>query len=150
MSLSKKLAVEMKAAMKAKDKARLRGLRAIKAAILLAKTEKGGGAELDEAKEIKMLQKLVKQRKDSLAIYQQQNRADLAQKEQEEIKVIQEFLPKQLSEAEIIQIIEGIIAKTGASSMRDMGKVMGMASKELKGRADNKTVAGMVKQLLKR
>lgn len=134
--------------MLAKDEAALRSLRAVKAAILLAKTSVGAGDGLKEEDEIKLLQKLVKQRKDSLEIFQQQNRADLAQKEQEEIAVIEKFLPGQLSPAELKEILSNIISETGASSPADMGKVMGVATKQLAGRADGKTISAMVKELL--
>lgn len=147
MSLETQIMAQMKDAMKAKDEAGLRGLRAIKAAILLAKTS-GGSGELTADDEIKLLQKLVKQRKDSLDIYQQQNRADLAQKEEEEIAIIEKFLPKQLDAAELKTIIAGIIAETGASSAADMGKVMGAANKQLAGQADGKTISAVVKELL--
>ncbi len=138
----------MKDAMKSKDEAALRGLRAIKAAIILAKTAEGAGGEVKQEDEIKLLQKLVKQRKDSLEIYQQQNRADLAKKEEEEIAVIEKFLPKQLSEAELKEIVGKIIAETGATSPADMGKVMGAATKQLAGKADGKTISAVVKELL--
>ncbi len=137
----------MKTAMKAKDKQSLRGIRAIKSAILLQKTD-GSGAALDEAGEIALLQKLVKSRQDSLDIYVKQNREDLAATEREEIEVISKYLPEQLSDEDLATLIEGIIAKTGASSMKDMGKVMGMANKEAAGRADGKTIAAMVKAKL--
>ncbi len=138
----------MKEAMKAKDEATLRGLRAIKAEIIKAKTEPGAGGEIDEATEQKFLQKMMKQRKDSLEIFEKQGRADLAAKEKEEMAVIEKFLPKQLSEAEIKEAVNKIIAATGASSPADMGKVMGVASKELAGKADGKTISGIVKELL--
>lgn len=138
----------MKEAMKAKDEATLRGLRAIKAEIIKAKTEPGAGGEIDEATEQKFLQKMMKQRKDSLEIFEKQGRADLAAKEKEEMAVIEKFLPKQLSEAEIKEAVTKIIAATGASSPADMGKVMGVASKELAGKADGKTISGIVKELL--
>src|SRR5688572_17764783 len=127
MSLEQKIMGELKAAMLAKDEKGLRSLRAIKAAILLAKTSEGAGGELKEEDETKLLQKLVKQRKDSLEIFTQQKRDDLAKKEQEEIEVIEKFLPKQLSADELKPIISKIIADTGASSAADMGKVMGVA-----------------------
>ena len=139
---------ELKTAMLAKDEAALRSLRAIKAAILLAKTAEGGNGELKEDDEIKLLQKLVKQRKDSLEIFQQQNRTDLAKKEEEEIAVIEKFLPKQLSADEIKAALSAIIATTGASSPADMGKVMGVATKQLAGKADGKTISALVKELL--
>ena len=148
MGLEQKIMTELKAAMLAKDEKALRSLRAIKAAILLAKTSEGAGGELKEDDEIKLLQKLVKQRKDSLDIYQQQNRADLAQKEKEEIEVIEKFLPAQLSPEELKATISKIIADTGASSPADMGKVMGAATKQLAGKADGKTISAMVKELL--
>jgi len=148
MSLEQKIMGELKTAMLAKDEAALRSLRAVKAAILLAKTSEGGSGELKEEDEIKLLQKLVKQRKDSLEIFQQQNRADLAKKEEEEIAVIEKFLPKQLSPEELKGIIAGIIKETGASSPADMGKVMGAANKQLAGKADGKTISSVVKELL--
>jgi uncharacterized protein YqeY len=148
MSLEQKIMAELKTAMLAKDENGLRSLRAVKAAILLAKTSEGGGGELKEDDEIKLLQKLVKQRKDSLEIYQQQNRADLAQKEQEEIEVIEKFLPKQLSADELKAALSKIIAGVGASSPADMGKVMGAATKQLAGKADGKTISALVKELL--
>jgi len=139
---------DLKTAMLAKDEKSLRSLRAIKAAILLAKTSEGAAGELKEDDEIKLLQKLVKQRKDSLEIYQQQKRVDLAQKEQEEIEVIEKFLPKQLSADELQLEIKKIIAETGASSSADMGKVMGIATKKLSGKADGKTISAAVRELL--
>ena len=139
---------DLKTAMLAKDEKSLRGLRAIKAAILLAKTSEGAGGELKEDDETKLLQKLVKQRKDSLEIYQQQKRTDLAQKEQEEIEVIEKFLPKQLSAEELQLEIKKIIAETGATSSADMGKVMGAATKRLSGKADGKTISAAVRELL--
>ena len=138
----------MKDAMKSKDEKALRGLRAIKAAIILAKTAEGAGGKLSEADEVKLLHKLIKQRKDSLEIYQKQDRQDLAQKELEEIAVIEQFLPKQLSTDELRTIIAGIIKETGASSPADMGKVMGAATKQLAGQADGKTISTVVKELL--
>lgn len=147
MNLETKIMAQMKDAMKAKDEAGLRGLRAIKAAILLAKTA-GGSGELTNDDEVKLLQKLVKQRKDSLEIYRQQNRADLAQKEEEEISIIETFLPKQLDVEELKIIIAGIIAETGATSAADMGKVMGAANKKLAGQADGKSISAVVKELL--
>lgn len=138
---------DLKTAMKAKDQAALRGIRAIKAAILLAKTD-GSGKEMDEAGEIKLLQKLVKQRNDSLDIYVKQDREDLAKTEREEIEVISRYLPKQVSAEELEVIVQDIIAKTGASGMKDMGKVMGMANAQLAGKADGKTISTVVKKLL--
>ena len=148
MSLEQKIMADLKTAMLAKDEKSLRSLRAIKAAILLAKTSEGAGGELKEEDETKLLQKLVKQRKDSLEIYQQQNRTDLAQKEQEEIEVIEKFLPKQLSADELKGEISAIITEVGASSPADMGKVMGVATKKLAGKADGKTISALVKELL--
>ena len=148
MSLEQKIMAEMKDAMKAKDEAGLRGLRAIKAAIIIAKTAEGAGGELKEEDEPKLLQKLVKQRKDSLQIYQQQNRPDLAKKEEEEIAVIEKFLPRQLDSQALKEVLSKIIAETGASSVADMGKVMGIASKQLAGQADGKTIGAAVKELL--
>lgn len=148
MSLEQKIMTELKTAMLAKDEKGLRSLRAVKAAILLAKTSEGSGGELKEDDEIKLLQKLVKQRKDSLEIFQQQNRKDLAQKEQEEIAIIEKFLPKQLSAEELKTILSKIISDTGASSPADIGKVMGAATKQLAGKADGKTISALVKELL--
>jgi uncharacterized protein len=148
MSLEQQIMAEMKEAMKAKDEATLRGLRAIKAEIIKAKTEPGAGGEIDAATEQKFLQKMMKQRKDSLDIYEKQGRADLAAKEKEEMAVIEKFLPQQLSEAEIKDAVSKIIASTGAASAADMGKVMGVASKELAGKADGKTISTIVKELL--
>ena len=139
---------ELKTAMLAKDEAALRSLRAVKAAILLAKTAEGASGELKEEEEIKLLQKLVKQRKDSLEIFQQQNRTDLAKKEQEEIVIIEKFLPRQLSAEELKQALAKIIADTGATSPADLGKVMGIASKQFAGKADGKTISALVKELL--
>lgn len=139
---------DLKTAMLAKDEAGLRGLRAIKAAIILAKTSEGAGGELKEEDETRLLQKLVKQRKDSLAIYQQQNRPDLAKKEEEEIGIIERFLPKQLDEQALKAAVAKIIAETGASSPADIGKVMGAATRQLAGQADGKTISAVAKELL--
>lgn len=147
MNLEQQIMAQMKDAMKAKDEAGLRGLRAIKAAILIAKTS-GAGSELTADDEMKLLQKLVKQRKDSLEIFQQQNRTDLAKKEEEEIAIIEKFLPKQLGADELKTIIASIITEAGAVSAADMGKVMGVASKQLAGKADGKTISAVVKELL--
>jgi len=147
MSLEAKLTTDLKAAMKAKDQAALRTIRAIKAAIMIIKTD-GSGTVLDEAGEIKLLQKLAKQRKESLDIYVKQNREDLAQPEREEIAVIEKYLPQQMGTEELTEYIKGVIAKTGASSMKDMGRIMGMANKELAGRADGKSISAVVKGLL--
>lgn len=148
MSLEQKIMTELKSAMLAKDEAALRSLRAVKAAILLAKTSEGAQGNLKEEDEVKLLQKLVKQRKDSLDIYIKQNRPDLAKKEEEEIAVISKFLPAQMSAEELRDIISKIIADTGASSPADMGKVMGAANKQLAGKADGKTISMVVKELL--
>ncbi len=148
MSLETQINQDIKAAMIAKDNAKLRGLRAIKAAILLAKTEKGHSEEMTEEAEIKVLQKLVKQRKESAEIYQQQNREDLYQIEVEEQEVIEAYLPKQLDRAEIEEIVKGVIAESGATSVKDMGKVMGAANQKLAGKADGRTISEVVKALL--
>ena len=148
MALEQKVMADLKTAMLAKDEGALRGLRAIKAAIIIAKTSEGAGGELKEEDETKLLQKLVKQRKDSLEIYQQQNRADLAKKEEEEIAVIEKFLPRQLDEAALKAALAKIIAETGASSPADIGKVMGLATKQLAGQADGKTISAVAKELL--
>jgi uncharacterized protein YqeY len=148
MALEQLITADLKTAMLAKDEKGLRSLRAIKAAILLAKTSEGAGGELKEEDEIKLLQKLVKQRRDSLEIFQQQNRADLAQKEQEEIEIIEKFLPKQLGAEELRSLVAKIIAEVGATSPADMGKVMGAATKQLAGKADGKAISAAVKELL--
>ena len=148
MNLEQKIMAELKTAMFAKDEVGLRSLRAIKAAILLVKTSEGGSGELKEEDEIRLLQKLVKQRKDSLEIFEQQNRIDLAQKEKEEIAVIEKFLPKQLSAEELKEELRKIIAEVGANSPADLGKVMGVASKQFAGKADGKTISALVKELL--
>jgi uncharacterized protein YqeY len=148
MSLETKVMELMKEAMKAKDEAKLRGVRAIKAAIIIAKTSEGAGGVLKEEDETKLLQKLVKQRKDSLEIFQKQNRPELAQKEQEEIDVISQLLPAQLEGDALKEIIKKIIAEVGATSPADMGKVMGAANKQLAGQADGKSISSAVKELL--
>lgn len=148
MALEQIVNDQIKAAMLAKDATKLRGLRAIKAAIIIAKTSEGAGGQLAEADETKLLQKLIKQRRDSLEIYRQQNREDLAQKEQEEIEIIEAFLPEQLGEAELKAALAKIIAETGAASPADMGKVMAAATKQLAGQADGKTISAMVRELL--
>ena len=147
MSLEQKIMEDIKTAMKAKNEAELRTLRAIKSAILLEKTS-GSGVELTEADEMKMLQKLAKQRRDSLDIFTQQNREDLAAKEQEELLIIERFLPKPLTQEELDSALKDIIAQVGASSPADMGKVMGAASKQLAGKADGKMISETVKKLL--
>ena len=148
MNLEQQVMAEMKDAMKSKDEARLRGLRAIKAEIIKAKTEPGAQGEISSDTELKMLQKMVKQRKDALDIYQQQKRDDLAKKEQEEIMLIEKFLPAQMGEDELRKELQQIITDTGASSPADMGKVMGAATKKLAGRADGKAISAAVKELL--
>jgi len=148
MSLEEKVMAAMKDAMKAKEEATLRGLRAIKAEIIKAKTEPGAHGLISDDGELKLLQKLVKQRKDSLEIFTAQNREDLAVKEREEIAVIEKFLPKQMDEAELKAVIQEIITKVGAVSLTDLGKVMGVASKQLAGKADGKAISGVVKELL--
>lgn len=147
MSLEQKIMGDLKEAMKAKDQAALRTIRAIKAAILLQKTD-GSGTELTEEMEIKMIQKLAKQRQDSLDIFMKQNRQDLAEIEKEELAVLKRYLPEQLSEDKIKEVVDKIISNIGAEGMKDMGKVMGMASKELAGKADGKTISGIVRTAL--
>ncbi|HRP16689.1 MAG TPA: GatB/YqeY domain-containing protein [Ginsengibacter sp.] len=148
MSLEQQVADGIKKAMLAREEATLRTLRDIKSAILLAKTSEGFTGEISPADEMKMLQKMVKQRKDSLEIYEKQGRADLAAREKEEIAVIEGFLPKQMTEGEIREAVKAAIAETGASSMADMGRVMGVINKELAGKADGKTIATLVKEAL--
>ncbi len=148
MSLEKEITQKMKEAMKAKDKAKLEAIRAIKNAILQEKTKAGAGDELDEATENKMLQKLVKQREDSAEIYKKENRDELAEKEMFEANVIREFLPEPLSEEDVKAKVEKIVEETGATSMKDMGKVMGLANKQMAGRADGKLISAIVKEML--
>ena len=148
MSLQTKVMEALKEAMKAKDTVALESLRAIKSAILLAKTETGAAEELSEADELKLLQKLVKQRKDSAALYAQQGRNDLAEPELAQMAVIEKFLPAQLSEAEVETALRGIINQVGATTPKDMGKVMGVATKQLAGKADGKLISEIVKRLL--
>lgn len=148
MSLEQTIMTDLVTAMKAKNDAGLRGLRAIKAEIIKAKTEPGANGNISEEGELKLLQKLVKQRKDSLEIFNQQSRADLAIKEQEEIAVIEKYLPAQMSESEIRTALEIIITNVGANSPADMGKVMGVATKQLAGKADGKIISGLVKDIL--
>ena len=148
MALEQQIMAEMKEAMKSKNEGVLRSLRAIKAEIIKAKTEPGAAGEIDEATEQKFLQKMMKQRKDSLEIFEKQGRTDLAVKEKEEMEVIERFLPKQLSEAEIRAAVAAIITQIGAASPADMGKVMGIASKQLAGVADGKAISNLVKELL--
>lgn len=148
MSLELQIMAEMKEAMKSKNEPVLRGLRAIKAEIIKAKTEPGANGQISADTELKLLQRMAKQRKDSLDIFTQQSRPDLAQKEQEELDVIERFLPKQLTEAELKEAVAAIITETGASSPADMGKVMGVATKQLAGKADGKAISAVVKELL--
>ena len=148
MSLEQTIVADLKAAMLSKDATALRGIRAIKAAIIVAKTSEGATGEISSEEEIKLLQKLIKQRKDSLEIYHQQSRLDLAQVEQEEIEVIEKYLPKQLDEPELRQALAKIIEEVGAASPANMGKVMSVATKQLAGRADGKTISSVVKELL--
>ena len=147
MSLQNQVMDQIKAAMKSKDKVALESLRALKSAFLLANTS-GSSVELSEEEELKIVQKLVKQRKDSAAIFNEQNRDDLAEPELAQAKVLEQFLPVQMSEGELKAVIAEIVSKTGVSSMKDMGKVMGMASKQLAGKADGKAISMVVKQLL--
>jgi uncharacterized protein YqeY len=148
MNLEQKVMSGIKTAMLAKDEKSLRSMRAIKAAIILAKTSEGAGGELKPEEEIKLLQKLVKQRKDSLDIYEKQNREDLAKKEREEIEVIEQFLPKQMSEAELRQKLAALVTELGVTSPAEMGKVMAAATKQLAGQADGKTISAIVREIL--
>lgn len=148
MGILANLTDEIKTAMRSKDSLRLEALRAIKSAVMLEQTSSAAGTTLTDEQEIKLVQKLVKQRKDSAQIFKDQNRLDLAEPEEAQAKIIAEFLPAQLSEEEITKIVGDIIAQTGAQGMKDMGKVMGMASKQMAGTADGKTISTIVKQLL--
>ena len=148
MSLQKQIMEELKTAMKSKDTVALQALRAVKSAFLLAKTETGAGDDLTEDQEMKIIQKQVKQRKDSAAIFIDQGRQDLADPELAEIAVLEKFLPEALSEEAIEKVVLETIAKTGAEGMKDMGKVMGMVSKQLAGQADGKTISGIVRKIL--
>ena len=148
MGILSNLTEEIKNAMRAKDSLKLEALRAVKTAVILEQTASGSGGDLSEEQEIKLVQKLVKQRKDSAAIFREQNRVDLAEPEEAQATVIATFLPEQLSEAKIASIIQEIISKTGAEGMKDMGKVMGIASKQMAGKADGKTISTIVKQQL--
>jgi uncharacterized protein YqeY len=148
MSLEKKVNDDIKAAMLARDEAGLRALRAIKAAILLARTSEGGQTVMSPEDELRLLQKLVKQRRDSLEIYEKQQRPDLAVKEREEIEVIERFLPGQLSAEALQEAIAGIIAEAGATGPADMGRVMGLATKKLTGQADGKAISEVVRAML--
>ncbi len=148
MSLQEKVMQEMKSAMKAKDSVALESLRAIKSAMLLAQTEKGAGKGLSEEEEIKIVQRLVKQRKDSAAIYTEQGREDLAAAELSQVAVIERFLPEQLDEAAIEKVVGDTIKEIGAEGMKDMGKVMGAVTKKLAGQADGKTISNIVRKSL--
>jgi uncharacterized protein YqeY len=148
MSLETSINEQLKKAMLAKDEKGLRGLRAIKSAILLAKTAEGGATGLSEEAEIKMLQKLVKQRKDSIEVFEKQGREDLASKEKEEVEVIEQFLPKQMSPEEIKMVVAEVIKESGLSGMSALGQIMGLATKKLAGKADGKTISSVVKELL--
>jgi hypothetical protein len=147
MSLEEKIMEDLKAAMKAQDKASMRGLRAVKSALLLLKTD-GSGKEITPEREIQLLQKLVKQRRESIAIFEKENRADLAEVEKEEVAVIEKYLPEALSEEDLEKFIQALILSSGASSVKDMGKVIGLASKELAGKADGRAISDMVKKCL--
>lgn len=147
MTLEEKINKDLVTAMKAKDDVSLRGIRAIKSAILLAKTD-GSGNAIDEAREVQILQKLVKSRQESLDIYVKNNRPELAEKEREEIEVIKRYLPAMIEGAELEAILKQIVAETGATSAKDMGKVMGAANKQLAGKADGRAISDIVKQLL--
>ena len=148
MSILINLNDELKGAMRAKDSLKLEALRAIKSEVLLVQTSSGGGALLSKDYEIKLLQRLVKQRKDSAAIYKDQNRVDLASPEEDQAAVISTFLPEQLSPEQIEKIVVNVILKIGAEGMKDMGKVMGIVSNEMAGKADGKTISTIVKQKL--
>ncbi len=148
MTLEETINNDLKAAMLAKDEVRLRGVRAIKSAIIIAKTEKGANGVISPEKEVQMLQKLVKQRRDSITEFEKANRTDLIQKEQEEVAVIEKYLPAMMSEDEVREVVKQAIASTGATTQKEMGKVIGVVSKQLAGKADNKMIADTVKSLL--
>lgn len=147
MSLEEKIMEDLKVAMKAQDKASMRGLRAVKSALLLLKTD-GSGKEITPEREIQLLQKLVKQRRESIAIFEKENRTDLAEVEKEEVAVIEKYLPEALSKADLEKFIQALILSSGATSAKDMGKVIGLASKELAGKADGRAISDMVKKCL--
>ncbi|MDP4698366.1 MAG: GatB/YqeY domain-containing protein [Saprospiraceae bacterium] len=147
MSLEEKIMEDLKVAMKAQDKASMRGLRAVKSALLLLKTD-GSGKEITPEREIQLLQKLVKQRRESIAIFEKENRVDLAEVEKEEVAVIEKYLPEALSEEDLEKFIQALILSSGATSVKDMGKVIGLASKELAGKADGRAISDMVKKCL--
>ncbi len=148
MTLEEKINTDLKAAMMAREEAALRGIRAIKSAIILAKTEKGSNGTVSPEKEVQLLQKMVKQRRDSIAEFEKANRTDLIQKEQEEVSVIEKYLPAMMGEDEIKAVVQQAIAATGATTQKEMGKVMGVVSKQLAGKADNKVVSEIIKSLL--
>ena len=148
MSLEEKINSDLKTAMMAREEATVRGIRAIKSAIILAKTEKGAGGVIAPEKEVQMLQKLVKQRRDSIAEFEKANRQDLITKEREEIAIIEKYLPAMMSEDEVREVVKKAIAETGATTQKEMGKVMGLVSKQLAGKADNKLVSEIVNSLL--
>lgn len=148
MTLEERINADLKTAMLAKDEVGLRGIRAIKSAILLAKTEKGSDGTISPEREVQMLQKLVKQRRDSITEFEKANRQDLIAKEQEEVNVIEKYLPAMMSEEEVREVVKAAIATTGATTQKEMGKVMGIVSKQLAGKADNKLVADIIKSLL--
>lgn len=148
MSLELQINNDIKEAMKAKERVRLEALRGVKKEVIEAKTAKGAGEEVSDADIMKIVQKMVKQRKDAAELYQSQNREDLAEKELAEVEAISVYLPAQLTQEELVPVVKGIIEKVGATSMKEMGKVMGVASKELAGKADGKDISAVVKQLL--
>jgi uncharacterized protein len=148
MSLEQHINDDIKSAMLAKDKRKLEALRAVKAAILLSKTDKGSAGGIETEAEMKILQKLVKQRRESADIYKQQNRPDLVEEEEFQLSVIAKYLPEQISESDVRKIISEIISETGAATIKDMGKVMSLATKKLSGKADNKLISSIVKELL--
>jgi uncharacterized protein len=148
MSLINQIDQDIKQAMLGKQEARLRGLRAIKSALLLARTEKGASEDISQETEIKVLQKLIKQRKESADIYKAQNREDLYKIEAEEMEVIETYLPKQMERGEVAAYLKDLISRVGATSVKDMGKVMGAANKELAGKADGRTISEVVRELL--
>lgn len=147
MSISKQITEDLKTAMREKDQAKLRGIRAIRSAFMLAETEKGAG-EMTEEKEIQILQKMAKQRQESIDIYKEQGREDLAEKEVEELSVIKSYLPEEMDESELKAFLQDLVSELGASGMQDMGRTMGEATKRLSGRADNKTVSTILRELL--
>jgi len=148
MNLKDQINQDIKNAMRAKDQAALRALRSIKSAILIAETD-GSGNEVDDAVVLKIIQKLAKQRKESLELFENQNRPDLAEKESEELKTLENYLPKQMSESELEAFLKNLVSESGAEGMKDMGKVMGAAQAQLAGKADGKAISKIVRELLK-